>query len=314
MAVAKKNQGQANPRPKPGSGHGTIKHTAAKPKPKSSHPAKQSKAKPKRKIPKRIDGFKTIPIDKRKPGQLRGSQSVVIQAWTFALQVRVLLGANGAQISAGYGTYTEITRPRDVALLSWQGRTPYQMTIDVVFNGQPTHQPRKRSQPHAQGTTIEQDIEDLETLATRGAGMISPPQVRLFGAVPHADLEWVITDIAWGDAMRRPSDGARIYQLATITLHEWVGDPYLKAQRPKGKADGVKFRWYAIKSSDSVKTIAKALLGNPSTWPQIVAINPGMNGYKLPQPHYKVGDRIRVPASPAPAGDKNPKAKAKAKS
>ena len=117
----------------------------------------------------------------------------------------------------------------------------------------------------------------------------------------------MITEIDWGPAIRRRDDGSRVYQPATVTLHEWVGDPYLKAQRPKGKADGVKFRWYAIKKDDSVKTVSKALLGKPTYWPQIVAINPGMHGYKLPQPHFKLGDRIRVPASPAPHGHKNTK-------
>lgn len=275
-------------------------HGQSNPKPKQTPKKAQSRAKPKRQIPKRIDGYKTIPIDKRKPGQLRGSQYVVIQAWTFQLQIRALLGANGAQISAGYGSYTEVTRPRNVSLLSWQGRTPYEMTIDVVFDGLPTRQPRHGTLN--QGSSVEGPVTDLETLATRGADMISPPQLRLFGPVPHPELEWVITAISWDPARRRKSDGARIFQSATITLHEWVGDPYLKAQRPKGKADGVKFRWYAIKASDTIKSIAKALLGNPSYWNQIVAINPGMSGYKLPQPRFKVGDRIRVPASPKTSG------------
>ena len=271
------DHGQANPAVKP------------KPAKKTKH-AGPNKPKPKRKLPKTIGGFPTLPLDKRTPGKLRGTHWVVLAAWTFELQVRLVLGANGGQITNGYGTYTDITRPRNVSLLSWQGRTPYEMTIDVVFNGMPD--------ANGPGQSVEKTIDHLETLATRGPGMISPPQIRLFGPVPHPELEWVITGIAWGDAIRRHSDGARLLQYATVNLHEWVGDPYLKAQRPTGKAKGVEFRWYALKAGDDVKSVSKRLLGNPSYWTQIVAINPGMHGFKLPQPGFKLGDRIRIPKTP----------------
>lgn len=274
-------RGQPNPKPKPAK---KVKNAA------------QNKPKPKRKLPKTIGGYPTLPLDKRTPGKLQGKQYVILAAWTFELQVRLLLGANGGQISAGYGTYTDITRPRNVSLLSWQGRTPYEQTIDVVFNGMPN--------ANGPGRSVEKLIANLETLATRGPGMISPPQIRLFGPVPHPELEWVITGVDWGDAIRRNNDGARLLQYATITLHEWVGDPYLKAARPAGKASGVKFRWYAIKAGDDVKAIAKRLLGNPSYWNQIVKINPGMHGYKLPQPGFKLGDRIRIPATPQTSGSR----------
>jgi hypothetical protein len=272
-------KGQANPKPK--GKHKTKLSAPGKPKPQKATTVR----------PKKIDGFPVIPVSQRGPGQLHGKHYVVFAAYTFKLQVRVLLGANGGQISAGYGTYTDITRPRNVSLLSFTGRTAYEMTIDVVFNGMPN--------ANGNGKSVEQPIADLETLAIRGKGMISPPQIKLFGPVPHTELEWVITAIDWGDAVRRNKDGVRLLQYATVTVHEWLGDPYLKAARPAGKADGVTFQWYALKKTDDLKGIAKRLLGKPSYWPQIVAINPGMHGYKLPQPHFKVGDRIRVPKNPA---------------
>ena len=286
-----------------------VKHRhspqGVKPKPHSKrgaahHPAK---GKPHHKGPAKIGPWIEIPQDKRKPGRQTNTPYVVIQAWTVRLQVAVLLGPNGAQITQGYGNYAEITRPRNVSLLTWQGRAPFEMTLDLVFQGIPV--------AHGWGRSVEKQIVLLEDLATKQPGMTTPPSVRLFGPVPHPELRWLITTIAWGDSWRRSLDGQRILQDATVTLHEYVEDPYLMAQRPKGKASGSKFHWYVIKHGDNVKAIAKRQLGNPSKWEQIVHLNSGMHGYKLPQPKFKVGDRIKIPQSAKPAGHNKSKTKGK---
>jgi nucleoid-associated protein YgaU len=120
--------------------------------------------------------------------------------------------------------------------------------------------------------------------------------------VPHTELRWLVTAISWGEARRRDSDGARIHQAATLTLHEYIEDPYITPQRPKGNAAGAKFRWYVIKHNENLKQISKRMLGNPSKWQQIEKLNHGMHGYRIPQPHFKAGSRIKIPHSPQPAG------------
>lgn len=275
-----------------------VKHPThdAKPKPKPKHKQTgHAKAKPhKKRGPAKIGPWIEIPQDKRKPGKRTNTPFVIIQAWTVELQVAVLMGPGGAQVTQGYGNYDEVTRPRNVSLLSWQGRAPYEMTLDLVFQGIPV--------AHGWGQSVEKQITLLEDLATKQPGMTTPPSVRLFGPVPHPELRWLITAISWGDFWRRSLDGARIMQKASVTLHEYVEDPYLMPQRPKGKASGAKFRWYVIKRGDNVKSISKRLLGNPSKWEQIVHLNAGMHGYKLPQPKFKIGDRIKIPGAPKPAG------------
>lgn len=266
--------------------------TKPAPKPKPKHPH-NTKAKPKQKRVQKIGPWVEIPQDRRKPGKLTNTPYVIIQAWTVELQVKVYLGPNGGQISAGYGAYTEITRPRNVPLMSWQGRAAFEMTLDLVF----TYAPVRKGQQ-----SIEKDLKLLEDLATRQPGMVVPPSVRLFGPVPHTELRWLVTAIDWGEAVRRHKDGARIRQAATVTLHEYIEDPYITPQRPKGKAAGAKFRWYVIKPHENLKAIAKRMLGNPSKWQQIEALNKGMHGYHLPQPHFKAGDRVKVPSAPKPSG------------
>ena len=274
-----------------------VKHAthSVKPKPKPhKHPAHSTKAKPhKKKGPAKIGPWLEIPQDKRKPGKQTNTPFIVIQAWTVELQVAVLMGPGGAQITQGYGNYGEVTRPRNVSLLTWEGRAPYEMTLDLVFQGIPI--------AHGWGQSVERQITLLEDLATKQPGMTTPPSVRLYGPVPHPELRWLITAISWGDFWRRSLDGARILQKASVTLHEYVEDPYLMHQRHKR----AKFRWYVIKHGDTVKSVAKRLLGNPSKWEQIVKLNPGMHGYKLPQPKFKIGTRIKVPEAPQPAGAKH---------
>ncbi len=81
-----------------------------------------------------------IPVRRRGPGELIGGYWVVLQAWTVQnIFAAALLGPEGARITAGYGEWEVVPRPRDVGITEWKGRRNYEMTIDLLFDGWLTH-------------------------------------------------------------------------------------------------------------------------------------------------------------------------------
>src|SRR3954464_12792703 len=85
-------------------------------------------------------------------------------------------------ISAGYGGWEEIARPRRVALPTWTGSPLRRMTLPLLMDN------------YATGTSIESEILRLERLARPRQGG-DPPTIIIDspgGAVPHQGLTWVI--------------------------------------------------------------------------------------------------------------------------
>jgi hypothetical protein len=120
------------------------------------------------------------------------------------LSVTCWLGADPPKVMGGYGGWEIVNRPRRTAVTQWRGREPIQMDVAIVLDG------------FKGDDSIEYDVIKLERMAQ--PYKTEPPQVKLIGsAVPHSDLDWVITNIDWGDAIRR-KNGDRLRQEGTVSL------------------------------------------------------------------------------------------------
>ena len=198
--------------------------------------------------------WKVIPANKQSPGALMGGFWVVMQAWPIAnMWSLALLGPEGANITAGYGAWKTEEVPRDVGITEFTGRVNYEMDIDLLFDGWITHPMRPTlpasftRAPHLpqgvrwpprggapDGVWIEGPIKNLEALAITQEGDDQPHAIRIYGAVPHTELRWVIQTIAWGDSIRDKVTGRRMRQQATVHVIE-AHDPTNLDKLPRSK-------------------------------------------------------------------------------
>lgn len=199
--------------------------------------------------------YKLIPAKRQRPGQLMGSIWCMLQAWPYSnLYSIAMLGPQGGRITDGYGDWSATERPKDVSIIEWQGRKPYAMSLDLMWDGwlqhpvypglsnrpvtSPPKLPRGWSFVHRQGLWVENHIGKLEELALpRNDTDEPPPSLRIYGAVPHAELRWVIQGLDWGDCIRDEVTGRRMRQQVTVSLLEYtyLGDPIRRIGRTKGQ-------------------------------------------------------------------------------
>jgi hypothetical protein len=130
------------------------------------------------------------------------------------ISMTVRLAEDRPNVTAGYGGWAEVARPRRRPLSVWVGSPGLRMDLGILLD------------QWKAGASVERRIAQLEQLATPTAADGNPPRIRLAargGAVPHQGRAWVIDSIAWGDAlMNRAGDRAR--QQATLSLLEYIAD------------------------------------------------------------------------------------------
>lgn len=184
-----------------------------------------------------------IPANRQQPGALLGGFWVVLQAWPLAnLYTLALLGEGGARITGGYAKYDLLPRTKRVAMTSYNGRTNYELTMDLIYDGWITHPLRPQlpasfrgapklpvgvswSRPGTPtaggGVWIESQIKTLENLAWPRPDTGVPPSVRIYGPVPHTEVRWLITDIEWGEDIQDKNTGRKMRQFVTVKLVEY---------------------------------------------------------------------------------------------
>jgi hypothetical protein len=266
-----------------------------KPKPHSAHPAKKgAKKKPakqnaKKKItaltaktlyPHEKSPYKSRPKHEQGPGRLTGGHKITIQAVAVQLGVKCLLGPDGGKLTGGFGVWNEIAVPRADPLTQWSGRHLYTMDLDLMLDG------------WSPQSSVEHNIASLEAMAKRVPASLTPPPLRIIGAVPMPGLKWVITGIDYGDVLRSVRTGQRLRQELTLHLMEYREETDLKTL-PRAGASAKPPRKYKVKKGDNLKKIAAKLLGKSSDWEQIAKLNKGMRGWKLVAKW--VGKTILVP-------------------
>lgn len=217
---------------------------------------------------------------------------VTITSQAPNLTVTCLLGAEGAKVTGGYGGWVDVPRPRRLALTQWDGRSPFEMAVQLVLDA------------HADDGSVEAQCSALERMALPPRSLAEPPVVRIKGPVPHDDLTWVVNGIDWGAAMRNDA-GNRSRQEVTLTLKRYVAEdrltlrPAAEKAREKGSGGGggtntktktPAQRTYVVKSGDTLSEIAARMYGNASQWKKIA----DANNIRDPR-NLRVGQTLRIP-------------------
>lgn len=192
----------------------------------------------------------------------------------------VLAGDGPPTVTGGWAKWATIDRPQRVGLTVLQGYDPMSMTVPILFDSVTTG-----------GDSLEDDIATLEWMAGRGRLYDGSPFSPAFGENPLVTItttdpagnstplvpesyqgdaiNWLVTDIAHGDAYR-DRHGQRVRQATTVTLTQFVGNPFStgndsptkREQARKGLA-GKTVTFSVTKAVDTFRKIA-AHYGNPA--------------------------------------------------
>lgn len=203
--------------------------------------------------------------------------TVKLTAEGQGFSVTGILGPNGAVPTEGYGGWDAVARPRRQALTVWNGRNPFKMTLQIVFDGFVANKP------------VEVQCSTLERFGLPPTDGEEPPALRIScAAVPHTDLVWVVDNITWEDVERR-RDGKRIRQVVTLSLLRHNPGQRLAEYTPsvvaRQKATAaaraaattpgasVNHKPYVVKDGDTLQTIAAHELGDAKRYREIADLN-----------------------------------------
>jgi len=232
------------------------------------------------------------------------AQFVTFQSYKPNLRVVALLDEATAQITQGYGGWTEQDRARRRSLTYYSGPKPFRMDLPIVFDGFSTD------------TSVEGSVKTIETMAMPSSFNAPPPTVKVTGHVPGITLTWVIDDITWGETIRKiggtlvrqhlvihllqyvTSDIAKVSATKKVqtkskhkskNTHEWVRIGYGYAVDPS-TVSGYNTT-YVTREGDTLTTIAAQQLGDYDYWHDICDIN----GFRDPFYKYPGGVKMKIP-------------------
>lgn len=225
------------------------------------------------------------------------------------LSITARLGDGRPDVTAGYGGWSEVARPRRRPLSIWTGSPGLRLTLPILLD-------RFRDD-----VSVERLIAQLEQLSLPTAADGAPPRIRLAargGAVPHTDRVWVVDSLTFGDGAIMNRAGNRTRQPATLALLEYIADVRVnerstttqtrrQAARAKSKAGAARKRvvaghgrpkvgGHARASSSSfgagedLLSIAARELGDADRWVEIAQLN-GLRDPRAIAP----GQTLRLP-------------------
>lgn len=206
-------------------------------------------------------------------------------------------------VTAGYGGWSKIARPRRKALTEWNGRDPVSLEWDFLID----------NLLDGRGLPVERDCRALERIAGLDAGDPEPPLVTVASdppaLMPHglhraAHVKWFIEELSWdeeGTIYNR--SGNRVRATGRLVLTQYVEDEHLeelspvqrikkrKASSKKGKkGKSSRAKTYTVKRGDTLSAIAARKLGKASRWREIAKLN----GIRDPR-RLKVGKVLKLP-------------------
>lgn len=116
--------------------------------------------------------------------------------------------------SGGVGGWGELSRPRRVNALEWNGTPLYTLQFDGLING-------AEARPGVDAS-VERTILLLRQLGRKAAATGKPPILQVSGPVDVTAAErWVLTDLVLGQTIRN-REGLRVQQYVTVTLTQYV--------------------------------------------------------------------------------------------
>lgn len=197
------------------------------------------------------------------------------------------LGPDSPSLTGGFGGWNITGRPRQVGMTTWDGIDPFELTFQLLWDGivGPVRQTVREFQH-----SVEPALRDLMTVV-RGDKESDPGIVDVDGIPSLPTKRWVITNVDFGDAIRRVSDMHRVRLLLTFTLLEYIAPHFEPLGRKAVGKDKGKTVVINAKDKDTPQKIAGR---RHVKWTVIRALNPGI--VKSANQKLKKGTKLRVPA------------------
>lgn len=177
-------------------------------------------------------------------------------------------------VTAGYGGWSRVARPRRKALTEWVGRDSMSLEISFMLD-------RHADQ---EGRFVEDAVGVLEQFAGIDSKDREPPLVQLTGEpppiIPHGlyrsgHTKWFVDALSWdGETFMVNRAGNRTRAGGTITLTQYVEDTRLEKLTPPKKVSG-RVKHYRIKKGDTLLKIAarKDVYKDSKKWKKILEAN-----------------------------------------
>lgn len=212
-------------------------------------------------------------------------RQVTITSVNPNLSVTAWLGLDPPQITAGYGGWETVSRPKRQSLTVWRGYNPFEMDLPILLEGWATGADNGSQ-------SVEARISALERMGRPPKVLDEPPLIRIAGFVPHADLAWVIQRITYGDTIRA-ENGQRVRQHMTLGLLKYIeadrvqqGNARLSAQNKVQTRKGP----HKVKKGETLQSIAAYEYHDATRWKEIAVINNIRDPKSI-----KVGQSLRLP-------------------
>lgn len=209
---------------------------------------------------------------------------VMIATVTGSLSVIGLLGETPARITDGVGGWEVVERPRRAALTHYKGRSPFQMQINLMFDG-----------------WLNEESQELKLKKLTWMGLPpkkgkDPDPVRLYGALPFpSGGDWIINDLDYGNnviwaAVEQDKPPVRLRQDVTVTLLEHISADRVELLRSNIGLKPAHPAVYTVKKGDTLKSLAAKFYGDYKLWHKIAKANNIRDPSKV-----KVGQVLRIP-------------------
>lgn len=165
-------------------------------------------------------------------------------------RVDLMLDEDPPNMSQGGGGWITTQRWGRKSITSWSGVEPYLLTFSALFDAR------------WMGVgDVEAFCDEIEAMYAPRGDFNAPRHIRVSGATPGADKEWVMTDLQWKPSLRT-ADGKRRIAPFDCVLMEFV-DPDSVIRPTKRAADASnRKRLYSVKPGDTLTSIAKSQLGD----------------------------------------------------
>jgi LysM repeat protein len=235
---------------------------------------------------------------------------ITIRCYGPSIKVVALLGDGVATVEEGYGGWEQQPRARRKALTLWNGILPIKMKLPILIDHD------------ALNVDVDTAVANLERMTQPAGTNIAPGNVRIFGAAPHTDIVWKLSNITWDDTQRQMTGRMRRWQ-GTLELLEFVPEdtvhksPTADARgkaaaanavaatvgrtfdrttygySPSSAASSGANTVYTAKNGDTLGSIASSKLGDYRRWSQIADMNNIQNPFKV----FHGGEKLRLPAA-----------------
>jgi hypothetical protein len=222
-------------------------------------------------------------LEKPQSGQVRvwcDDPELLIEGW---------LGPESPRYTGGFGGWEITGRPRQIGMTTWEGVDPVELQFQMLWDG--IIRTGKRRRPRENDLSAEPDLRDLMHVVRAWGDATEPGIIHIDGIPSLLKLdEWVIQNIEFGDAIRRPEDMHRTRVMLDWTVLEYRPPTY-EQRRKKGLGKARrKTMMINVKDNDTPHKIAKR---RHCKWTELRTLNQGI--VKTANQSLPNGIKIRVP-------------------